>query len=121
MNKTNMSLDSNAVGEHDDIMYPSALPFVLVHLSCIAAIWSGVTWQAIAICAGLYWLRMFSSFLRCLLRVPPRRASCGGRQNTDTTIYIPIPSKTSIHPVTRAFSIVMWDGYLPRSTTRPTS
>ena len=60
MNKTNMSLDSNAVGEHDDIMYPSALPFVLVHLSCIAAIWSGVTWQAIAICAGLYWLRMFA-------------------------------------------------------------
>jgi stearoyl-CoA desaturase (delta-9 desaturase) len=60
MNKTNMSLDRNAVGEHDDIMYPSALPFVLVHLSCIAAIWSGVTWQAIAICVGLYWLRMFA-------------------------------------------------------------
>jgi stearoyl-CoA desaturase (Delta-9 desaturase) len=61
MNEANMSPpDSNIVGEHDDIIYPSALPFVLVHLSCIAAIWSGVTWQAIAICVGLYWLRIFA-------------------------------------------------------------
>ena len=33
--------------DHDDIIYPSAIPFVLVHLACIAAIWSGVTWQAL--------------------------------------------------------------------------
>ena len=46
--------------EHDDIVYPSALPFILVHLGCVAAIWSGVTWQAIAICAVLYVLRMFA-------------------------------------------------------------
>ena len=30
---------------HDDIMYPSAIPFVLVHLACFAAIWTGVTWR----------------------------------------------------------------------------
>jgi stearoyl-CoA desaturase (delta-9 desaturase) len=45
--------------EHDDIMYPSAVPFVLVHLSCLAVIWTGVTWQAVVICVALYWVRIF--------------------------------------------------------------
>jgi len=45
---------------HDDIIYPSTLPFVLVHLACFAAVWTGVTWQDIAICVALYWLRMFA-------------------------------------------------------------
>ena len=44
----------------DDIIYPSAIPFVLVHLACLAAIWTGVTWQAIEICVVLYWLRIFA-------------------------------------------------------------
>src|SRR5258707_6482965 len=44
---------------HDDIMYPSTLPFILLHLSCVAAFWSGITWQAVTICVTLYWLRMF--------------------------------------------------------------
>jgi stearoyl-CoA desaturase (delta-9 desaturase) len=46
--------------DHDDIVYPSAIPFILVHLACIGAIWSGVTWQAVAIAVGLYWLRIFA-------------------------------------------------------------
>ncbi len=46
--------------DHRDIMYPSAIPFVLVHLTCFAAIWTGITWQAIAISVGLYWLRIFA-------------------------------------------------------------
>lgn len=46
--------------EHSDIAYPSAIPFALVHLGCIAAFWTGVTWQALALCFGLYWLRMFA-------------------------------------------------------------
>src|SRR5580692_749873 len=45
--------------ELDDIIYPSAIPFVLVHLACIAAIWTGITWQSVALCAALYWLRIF--------------------------------------------------------------
>jgi stearoyl-CoA desaturase (delta-9 desaturase) len=53
-------MHSAAGGERDDIMYPSAIPFVLVHLGCIAAIWSGVTWSALALCAALYVLRMFA-------------------------------------------------------------
>jgi stearoyl-CoA desaturase (delta-9 desaturase) len=36
------------------------VPFLAVHAGCVAAIWSGVTWQAIAICGVLYWLRMFA-------------------------------------------------------------
>ncbi len=47
-------------GHHDDIMYPSAIPFVLVHLACFAVFWSGVTWQAVALGIGLYWLRIFA-------------------------------------------------------------
>ena len=46
--------------DHDDIMYPSAIPFVLVHLACFAAIWTGITWEAVALCIGLYWLRIFA-------------------------------------------------------------
>ncbi len=45
---------------HDDIIYPSTIPFVLVHLACFAAIWTGVTWQAVAIGVTLYWLRIFA-------------------------------------------------------------
>ncbi len=45
--------------DHDDIVYPSAVPFVLMHLACFAAIWTGVTWQAVALGVGLYWLRIF--------------------------------------------------------------
>jgi stearoyl-CoA desaturase (delta-9 desaturase) len=46
--------------EHDDIIYPSAVPFVFVHLVCFAAIWTGITWQAVVLCAVLYWGRIFA-------------------------------------------------------------
>jgi stearoyl-CoA desaturase (Delta-9 desaturase) len=46
--------------EHADIVYPSAIPFVLVHLACIAALWTGITWRSVWICAVLYWLRIFA-------------------------------------------------------------
>ena len=46
--------------EHDDIIYPQVVPFLLVHIGCFAAIWSGVSWPAIVLCAALYWLRMFA-------------------------------------------------------------
>ena len=51
-------IDAN--DDHHDIVYPSTLPFVFVHLGCLAAIWTGVTWQAIALCIAMYWLRMFA-------------------------------------------------------------
>jgi stearoyl-CoA desaturase (delta-9 desaturase) len=46
--------------EHTDIMYPSAIPFVLVHLACVAALWTGVTYEALVLCCLLYWLRIFA-------------------------------------------------------------
>jgi len=46
--------------EHEDIIYPSAIPFVLVHLACIAAFWTGITFRAAVICFVLYWLRIFA-------------------------------------------------------------
>ncbi|MGO4573340.1 acyl-CoA desaturase [Microvirga sp. 2TAF3] len=45
--------------DHDDIVYPQTIPFILVHLACFAAIWTSVTWEAVTIAASLYWLRMF--------------------------------------------------------------
>jgi stearoyl-CoA desaturase (delta-9 desaturase) len=44
----------------DDIIYPSTIAFVLVHLACLATFWTGVTWSAIALCITLYWLRIFA-------------------------------------------------------------
>lgn len=46
--------------EHDDIIYPSVIPFLIVHLVCFAAIWTGITWQAAALGIALYWLRIFA-------------------------------------------------------------
>ncbi len=45
---------------HDDIIYPGTIPFVLVHLACLAAIWTGITWTVVAIGAFLYVVRMFA-------------------------------------------------------------
>jgi stearoyl-CoA desaturase (delta-9 desaturase) len=45
---------------HSDVVYPSAIPFVLVHLACLGAIWSGVTWQSIVLAVVLYWGRIFA-------------------------------------------------------------
>lgn len=44
---------------HDDIIYPQTIPFVLVHLVGIAAIWTGVSRTAAIICVVLYVVRMF--------------------------------------------------------------
>ncbi len=46
--------------EHGDIVYPSAVPFVLVHFACFAAFWTGVTWQSVVLCIALDWGRIFS-------------------------------------------------------------
>ncbi|MGB7974194.1 MAG: fatty acid desaturase [Roseiarcus sp.] len=43
-----------------DIVYPSTIPFIIVHLVCFAAIWTGVTAGAVALGIGLYWLRIFA-------------------------------------------------------------
>ncbi|CAH2602119.1 Acyl-CoA desaturase [Rhodovastum atsumiense] len=44
----------------DDIAYPSAIAFLLVHLACLAAFWTGVTGVALLLGGALYLLRMFA-------------------------------------------------------------
>ena len=36
------------------------VPFILIHLAVLGAIWSGVTWQSVVVCAVLYVVRMFA-------------------------------------------------------------
>jgi stearoyl-CoA desaturase (delta-9 desaturase) len=45
--------------EHDDIIYPDTIPFLLVHAACFAAFWTGVTVEAVILCIVLYVTRMF--------------------------------------------------------------
>ena len=52
--------DTDASPPASDIMYPSAIPFALVHLACLGAIWTGIGWRAAAIGVALYWLRIFA-------------------------------------------------------------
>ena len=44
---------------HDDIIHPSPVAFVLVHLACLGALWSGVTRGTLLLCLALYVARMF--------------------------------------------------------------
>lgn len=45
--------------DHEDIIYPGTIPFVLAHLACLLALWTGVTLEAVAIGITLYVIRMF--------------------------------------------------------------
>jgi len=51
---------AHAHAPHDDIVYPAAIPFVLVHLACFAAIWTGITTQAVVVGLALYFIRMWA-------------------------------------------------------------
>src|SRR5689334_16318327 len=44
----------------NDIIYPSIIPFVGLHLSCIAVFWTGIAWQSIVLGVVLYWIRIFA-------------------------------------------------------------
>ena len=46
--------------QSEDVVFPSAIPFVVVHLACFAALWTGVTQDAALLGLSLYWLRMFA-------------------------------------------------------------
>jgi stearoyl-CoA desaturase (delta-9 desaturase) len=46
--------------DHDDIVYPGPIPFLLAHLVCLGAIWTGVPASAVAIAVGLYVIRMIA-------------------------------------------------------------
>jgi stearoyl-CoA desaturase (Delta-9 desaturase) len=44
----------------DRIDWLRVLPFIGMHLACVAVIWVGVSWFAVAVAAALYALRMFA-------------------------------------------------------------
>jgi len=47
--------------EHsDDIAYPSSTAFLLLHLACFAAFWTGVTPRAVVLGVVLYLVRIFA-------------------------------------------------------------
>ena len=50
----------HAHAPHNDIVYPAAVPFVLVHVVCLAAIWTGVTLEALMVAGVLYLVRMWA-------------------------------------------------------------
>jgi stearoyl-CoA desaturase (delta-9 desaturase) len=50
----------HAHAPQDDIVYPTTIPFVLVHLACFGAIWTGVTLQALWVAVALYFIRMWA-------------------------------------------------------------
>jgi stearoyl-CoA desaturase (Delta-9 desaturase) len=45
--------------DSERIAWLRSLPFIGVHLACLGAFWTGVSWQALALCAALYVIRMF--------------------------------------------------------------
>ena len=129
------------IAEHDDFMYPSAIPFVLVHFACIAALWTGV-YLASAICVALYWLRIFAIGAG-YHRYFSHRAYATSRafqfalavlaQSTAQKSVLWWAAKHRHHHLhsdteqtctrraTKASSTATWDGFLPAGTTRPTS
>jgi len=50
----------HAHAPHEDIVYPATVPFLLVHLVCLAAIWTGVTAEALVVALVLYVVRMWA-------------------------------------------------------------
>lgn len=55
-----MPRETECCDQHDDIVYPSAVPFALAHVACLAAFWTGVTLEAVLIGVALYLVRMFA-------------------------------------------------------------
>jgi stearoyl-CoA desaturase (delta-9 desaturase) len=54
------SKSSPAAGSAERYLLVETIPFVLAHLACFAAIWTGVHAADLIIAAGLYALRMFA-------------------------------------------------------------
>jgi len=121
--------------EHGDIVYPAAIPFVLVHLTCLAAIFTGITWRAVAICIVLYWLRIFAvgagyhryfshrafSTSRAFQFILALLSQSTAQKSVLIITCIPTPSATSTRRVTGASGIATSAGSSCAGTPRPTS
>ena len=49
-----------ATQSDDEIAYPSSIGFLFIHAGCLTAVWSGVTWHAVALGVILYTVRIFA-------------------------------------------------------------
>ena len=128
--------------EHsDDIAYPSGIAFLLLHLACFAAIWTGVTPRAVVLGVALYVVRIFAIgagyhryfahrafrtsrvFQFCWhswRRPRPSAAFCGGPPTTAGTTNTRTPSSTCTRRCSAASSMPMSAGSSCRGTMRPT-
>jgi len=52
--------DHHAHAPHDDIVYPAAIPFALVHGAALGAFWTGFPARAVWMAVILYWVRMWA-------------------------------------------------------------
>lgn len=52
--------ETEAHRPHDDIVYPAAIPFALVHLAALGSLWTGFPVYAVSMAVGLYLVRMWA-------------------------------------------------------------
>ncbi len=121
-----------------DILDPSAIPFVLVHIACLGAIWTGVSASALALGIALYWLRIFAIgagyhryfshrtfetsrafqfVLGLVSESTAQRTRCGGRPSIGSIICIPIPRGTFTRLASPVSSIATSAGSSPAVTS----
>src|SRR3984885_5952524 len=106
---------------HEDIMYPSTIAFILVHLACFGAIWSGVTRQSIVICIVLYWARIFATGAASHLFFSPRAYSTSRWFQFVLAVMCQSTSQKSVlwwaskHRHPHLHSDTEWDGPWPRN------
>jgi stearoyl-CoA desaturase (Delta-9 desaturase) len=55
-----VNVQTGTAQEAERISWLACIPFASVHLMCFAALWTGVRAQDIAVCIGLYFLRMLA-------------------------------------------------------------
>jgi len=48
-----------AIDPSERIAWIRSLPFIGMHVACLGALWTGVSWSAFALCVALYAIRMF--------------------------------------------------------------
>jgi stearoyl-CoA desaturase (delta-9 desaturase) len=51
--------DAPGYVENEDKISFKIVPFIFMHVACLAVFWVGFSWPAVLLCAGLYALRMF--------------------------------------------------------------
>ena len=42
------------------IRWVETIPYILLHVACVAVFWVGFSWAALALCVGMYVIRMFA-------------------------------------------------------------